>query len=123
MGQGSEGVDLLSGDTLATAQLIGSLGHEQTAGHVLKVGHHVVLDLGGPTQFPAVPSAAKNVRGLGEVFHAARHDGVGFTKFDHLGTGHNRLDARAANSREGEHGHLLGYTRLQPCMASTVDGL
>ena len=48
-------------DALSSAQFVRRLSHEQTAGHVLQVGHHVVLDFGRATEFPPVTSTAEDV--------------------------------------------------------------
>ena len=60
---------------------------------------------------------------MGEVLHPTGHDGVGLTEFDHLCTGNNRLNARAADTGQRKHGHFLRNARLQPGMACPVDGL
>ena len=63
------------------------------------------------------------MRGLREVLHATRHDDLGFVEHDHLRAGHDGLDARTTDARQGQHWNLLGEAGLEAGMASTVDGL
>ena len=123
MGESRKRIDFFPCDPFSATQFIGGLCHEQTAGHVLEVGHHVVLHLRRTTEFPPVSSSTQDVGSLGEVFHPSCDNRAGLTKHDHLSTGHDGLDARAANSRERQHWNFLGNARLQTGVACTVDRL
>ena len=121
--QGRKGIHFLAGDALSLAQFIRGLRHEQAAGHVLQVGHHVILNRRRASEAPPVPCTAKHMRSLREVLHATRNHDLGLVEHDHLRAGNDGLHTGTANAGQGQHWNLLWNASLQARMAGAVNGL
>jgi hypothetical protein len=57
------------------------------------------------------------MRSLGQILHSTRDDRLGLAEFDHLCRGDNRLNSRAAQAVECQHGNLMGDTCIESGMA------
>ena len=123
MRKSGKSINFFSRHAFTLAKFISSLSHKETTGHILKVSHHVILDLGRTAQFPSFSPSTHDVGCLREVLHAARDNGFCLIKHNHLGSTHDRLHSRTANSGKGEHRNFLRNTTLQTCMACSINGL